>query len=721
MAARDLIFKGDTEQGLAELDLLAANTADDRIKAKILVLVGESESRLARYPEAIEVYSRAATLARGVSAHDELVKSMLGIVRSHLLLMQPLEARVVAVDLLDEVIVLNQDFEGLLLLTPEEIEGQQTPQVVPARPPRTPVVLTKIAGAFLDHGYVDDAKSFYHQAVVHSPNGASRARQALARIALASDEPETAERYARESLMMGRFQVKTISAWNLLIQARARRKLNPILDLEVYEAFRMHAVGLYASNALYQIAKALRVHGDPMWLEIAELAIGWPGIDPVLQTELEKIIHAEAKIRQIEPASQTAQRALELFSSPTVTGPEMISHAKDWVRFSLISGVVPEISPLLEASVQRHGLLHALSMRHAMALGAMIAERHDLARVWLEENLNQAVGGEFVDSWGRSAWALARMESGLGNKGQAAHWYMAVAAREETPARFKLQAMLRGLEHLSDGVALVLDEETETRIRLLLNAEADYRVVLDAARYLSLAPPSFQVLTNEAGNRGTALADEAYDLATAPSEKLGIIEYQARKLHWDLKRDMDVVKRWRLIEPAAIAGFKALGGSLWYEYLATVFRSMTRLSLNSEAEELAAMVIDQNQATPEGFVIVGSEYALWLVAQGQLVRAYGFFEWIAKEAPSHVRAAPSHYWIAVRSYSLGNVAQARDSALSVRRCYAGAPALLDDWKIEAKAIHLLKRTGDAEVPSGLPAAFIESQEPELDADLARMP
>jgi len=148
MAARDLIFKGDTEQGLAELDLLAANTADDRIKAKILVLVGESESRLARYPEAIEVYSRAATLARGVSAHDELVKSMLGIVRSHLLLMQPLEARVVAVDLLDEVIVLNQDFEGLLLLTPEEIEGQQTPQVVPARPPRTPVVLTKIAGAF---------------------------------------------------------------------------------------------------------------------------------------------------------------------------------------------------------------------------------------------------------------------------------------------------------------------------------------------------------------------------------------------------------------------------------------------------------------------------------------------------------------------------------------------------------------------------------------------
>ena len=66
-------------------------------------------------------------------------------------------------------------------------------------------------------------------------NGAARARQTLARIALGSDDPATTERYARESLQMGRFKAKTVASWRLLVAARGRQDKRP-LDADLVES-----------------------------------------------------------------------------------------------------------------------------------------------------------------------------------------------------------------------------------------------------------------------------------------------------------------------------------------------------------------------------------------------------------------------------------------------------------------------------------------------------
>jgi hypothetical protein len=134
---------------------------------------------------------------------------------------------------------------------------------------------------------------------------------------------------------------------------------------------------------------------------------------------------------------------------------------------------------------------------------------------------------------------------------------------------------------------------------------------------------------------------------------------------------------------------------VWYAYLALVFRALVARNRLPEATQLASSVIDGDQATPEGYVIVGGEYAVWLLKQGQAVQAFEHFSWIATEAPTHRSAAIAHYWIAIRNLNEGNGQAAKNSAMAVRRCFGGSPSLLSEWELDAKAICILGDLSEA--------------------------
>jgi tetratricopeptide (TPR) repeat protein len=691
-AAKELIQSGDQAAGLVALNQLAAQTRNPRRRAKILLIIGESESTLSRHSEASEAYAKAANLARQATDLDVLLVASIGQVRSLLHSLRTEEALTAANELLAELELAQQSLQQSLSLTPDQLAAQG-PIALPARPPRPTVGLTKLAHAFLESGHTEHASIFLQKAIQLSPNGASRARQVLARIALASDEPALAERYAREALLMGRFQTKTTAAWPLYLDARARQNLTPILESDVLAAFRTHAKGRTAAASTASIIRSLRAHADPTWKTLAESAISNKRIDPILRTEIEKILLADSKLFGSAPPRKTAALALRLYRSADCSAKELISHAKAYVIHSFLADETPNVVQLTRIAALRFPSDPALvfAIRHTAALGAMMAVRHDFARNLLNSLITDAASKGNLEAWGKATWALARMEALLENHATAAFWYLDLAASPQTPPRFRIQAMLSGLRHLgkSDDFSTNIGE-LSTNIRSILNSTDDFRILLDAARQLVLAGSNFTLLKNEAADRGTILADKAITTAT-PREQLSHIEYLARKLYWDLGRSRSLLDRWDLLNEKQKADYHATGASTWYEYLSLVFRSLIEAGRTADATALVSSILDHNTATPGGYVILGSTYAQHLIQIGDKAKAFEYFIWIAKEVPTHRSAAAAHYWLALRFFKSRDEVKAIESARAVIRCFAGSPSLLEEWQIEAKAICLIAR------------------------------
>ncbi len=683
--ARQLIASNNPAAGLAALNTLAAATRNPARRAKILLTIAESETRLSRHTEALAAFQKASQLAAQAADTDLTLLAGTGIVRSLLRSLRTEEAKTAAAALLADLAAAETAFAQIQNLTPEQLaaKGQIT---VPARPPRSTVGLTKIANAFIQSGLTEEAREFLLKAIQASPNGASRARQGLAKLALASDQPELAERYAREALLMGRFQAKTTAAWQLYLDARARQNKTPILEPDVLAAFRQHAKGRIAAASGLSIIRVLRAHGDPTWKDLAiELTIR--KADPIISTEIEKLIHADAKLFATEEPRKIAARALRLIRSSDVTVQETIAHAKEYVRFSFLAGTDPNLDTVVRIASRKFPVTAILAIRHAACLGAMMAARHDIARPWLLALINEAAQIGQAAAWGRANWALARMESLLENNAEAAFYYMEVAAHPTTPPRFKIQAMLRGLKFLGkSGDASTDIGQLSDNIRAILRETDDFRILLDAARQLALAGSNFTALKNEAADHGTRLADKAIAAATTPQEQLAHLEYLTRKLYWDLSRTRELLQKWDNLTERQKADFHSTGSSVWYEYLSVIFLSLTESERAIEATALASGIIDANRATPEGYVILGSTYAEWLLQNGEKDKAFEFFEWIAKETPSHRRAAIAHYWLGLKCIINDNNIDGQMHRDLIFKALGGMPSL----KIERELIYKIE-------------------------------
>jgi tetratricopeptide (TPR) repeat protein len=719
--ARQLIASNNPAAGLAALNTLAAATRNPARRAKILLTIAESETRLSRHTEALAAFQKASQLAAQAADTDLTLLAGTGIVRSLLRSLRTEEAKTAAAALLADLAAAETAFAQIQNLTPEQLaaKGQIT---VPARPPRSTVGLTKIANAFIQSGLTEEAREFLLKAIQASPNGASRARQSLAKIALASDEPELAERYAREALLMGRFQAKTTAAWPLYLDARARQNKAPILEPDVLAAYRQHAKGRLAAASGLSIVRVLRAHGDPAWKDLATGLVSRKA-DPVITTEIEKLLHADAKLFATEEPRKIAARALRLLRTADVSAQETIAHAKEYVRFSLLAGTEPNLDTVVRTAARKFPAPALLAIRHAACLGAMMATKHDIARPWLLALINEAARLGQAAAWGRANWALARMESLLENNAEAAFYYMEVAAHPTTPPRFKIQAMLRGLKFLGKSGDNSTDiAQLSENIRDILRETHDFRILLDAARQLALAGSNFTGLTGEAAQMGIKQARQDAKIAATPQEKLGIHEYLSRKLHCDLVgQNEEVVTIWNSHSDLEKSEFAATGGATWYEYVRTVFLSQIALGMTAQAEKLASDIIDTNRATPEGYVIIGSTYAEWLIQNGEEDKAFEFFNWISKESPTHRKAAAAHYWLSVRNYLNKNLNGAAERSKSVSLCFGNHPELLEEWKLSAKSLIILSkvdRTLAPEVATGLFSTnFLAEQEEQFLKDL----
>ena len=200
--ARNLLRSGDKEAGYAQLNQLAASTKNPQRRGKISLCIGEDQFLANQYQQAARTFEIAMTYARQAQDLQNVLKAGIGAIRCALRSLQTAEALQMTEKLIEEIKMANQSLDQLAQLTPDQLRKQGV-VAVPARPPRLSVALTKLGQAFMEAGETATAMMLLNKVTTQAPNGGARARQSLARLALAADNPELAERHARESLQMG--------------------------------------------------------------------------------------------------------------------------------------------------------------------------------------------------------------------------------------------------------------------------------------------------------------------------------------------------------------------------------------------------------------------------------------------------------------------------------------------------------------------------------------
>jgi tetratricopeptide (TPR) repeat protein len=685
--ASNLIGKQEFEKALSVLNRLAAqNPSDPQRLSQIASLAADSQYGLARYQEAIDLYKMASSHLANEKRIQYWIRPALGEVRALLKSIEVDAAYARAKEIWQRTTETHQELEEELATTTEELEEQGSMQIE-ARPVRPSVVLTRLGTVFMDEGYVDTAREFFQQAVLLSPRGATRARQGMAKVCQANSENAEAEKYAREALLMGKFQAKTVCCWEQHISARAKQGKD-LLDQELFTSLQLNQSGAVLARSILVIVKLLRSYGDARWKQIA---IEWitrdEVIDEIIEIELAKILLSDEKLIGHDPRL-IALAAHRIFRSDKVSPKEMVATAKDVTHMLLLDADEPNVRGLAEKAKRRFGEDLKGEVLHAIALGAMMAKRHDLARELLLDRLSVLPRGS--KQWAMDISALARMEEVLENYTEAANHYLDFADTEGIQSDFRVQALLKWLKYIDAGGNAIDMEEVSAKLNRIIKGDLDLVVLLNIGRHLSYTP-SLKELCDQVIAAAASKAHELFSAATTPEDAIYVLVRHTRKQYSDFRTYEAVTSFWESL-PAEKREWLWSEKAEYWEYYALLFETYIELGDEHKAFGLASSIISSPSTPPNGRIWLGTAYANWQMRKGNKEEAFRHYDWLVKELPTHPNAAWGYYWKAVRAFSANNSREVELNAIALRTCFAGKPAYSWQWELDARAALLLADT-----------------------------
>ena len=682
--ASNLIGKQEFEKALSVLNRLAAqNPSDPQRLSQIASLAADSQYGLARYQEAIELYKLASSHLANEKRIQYWIRPALGEVRALLKSIEVDAAYARAQEIWQRTSETQKELEEELATTTEELEEQGSMQIE-ARPVRPSVVLTRLGTVFMDEGYVDTAREFFQQAVLLSPRGATRARQGMAKVCQANSENAEAEKYAREALLMGKFQAKTVCCWEQHISARAKQGKD-LLDQELFTSLQLNQSGAVLARSILVIVKLLRSYGDPRWKQIA---IEWitrdEVIDEIIEIELAKILLSDEKLIGHDPRL-IALAAHRIFRSDKVSPKEMVATAKDVTHMLLLDSDEPNVRGLAEKAKRRFGAELKGEVLHAIALGAMMAKRHDLARELLLDRLNVLPRGS--KQWAMDISALARMEEVLENYTEAANHYLDFADTEGIQSDFRVQALLKWLKYIDTGSNSVDIEEVSAKLIPIIEGDLDLVVLLNIGRHLS-DTPSLKKLCDQVIAAAATKAQQLFTAATSPEDAIYVLVRHTRKQNSDFRTYEAVTSFWESL-PAEKREWLWSEKSEYWEYYSLLFEAYIKQGKEGIAISLAKSVIESPSTPANGLIWLGTVYSNWQMEKGNYNEAFRHYDWLIKELPTHTMAAWPYYWKAVKALASNDLVNAKCNAAALRRCFAGKPALSWQWELDSRALFII--------------------------------
>jgi len=690
--ARDFIQRHRRKDALEILDAhLNANSSSGGASgrsgaecdaARVAALLGDYEKKRGHFAEAAEYYALAAAQLPADEPRAGF-RASLGHVRA--LIAQPAvdAAFVAAREALERAKGAAGRFDDSTDQALVDLRENGRIEIGP-RPLRPSVAATRLGEAFHQAGEWEMAEFFFKEALQVNPQGGSRARQALAKIALAANRPVEAETRAQEALLLGKFRAKTLAAWPLLISGRARQG-KAVFTREDKAGLRS-AIPSVRARAVLVICKAMRPHGDA-WMD---LAADWSKSEgnafPAIRFELEKMLRAEARLAGVVTRDQAAL-ALQQARTRNAAPSEVIAAGKAYVRTLLATGAKKVQWELVSNHLaKRHGKGVVNRSIHGMALAAMEAKRYDLARGMLKQ-IRASVPPTRVQ-WMRSTWALARMESVLADHNAVYTTYGEIAKNPAVPSRFRAQALLRALRAAEAGKLAVEPADT-TWLETLVREETDHRVLLDLGRQLNIAGDSFVKLRDQAADRAAEIAEKKLSTVQHPAAALAVLLELNRRQYYDLGRARQVVAQFETYAQPRLDWFWSTSSAFW-EWYGIIIRASGAVKGWQTGMQLADRYLQDPGTPAEGRGMLAVKTGIMLMADKQPRVALPYFAQAIEAAPESMVVGGAYYWTAINLLAQGRMAEAKAQAELVRRCYKLRPALAEEWRFDAQASLILK-------------------------------
>lgn len=697
------------DRALSDSSLSAAE------QGRVLALVGDGEFKRGRFAEAGSIQLQAASKSIGDS--NLWLRPYVGHVLALLKVPQVEEALVMARHAVEMAEAKMAAFDEQVCQASQSV-AEDGFAVVPSVPPRVSVVATRMGFLFLQEGEPEAAEEFFIRAIATTPDGACRALQGLAKVALARGDCSGAMKMATRAILWGRYRAKTLSAWPILVAARRQMggwrisdRLMEDLDL---------ARPAVRSRAILSIVRELRKNDMRQWREVAERWSSREGRQfPIIETEIRKMILSSAKA---EPGSAADKRekAARLLEMPGLSPREWLTGAKELVRASLWEGRPVELDQLIAGAASAYGQDFAPRARHSLALSCMMAKRHDLARPMLQANVRQVASND--PQWGKSVWALARMESFLGDHAVAAALYRQYADETFIAVRFRLQARLLWCKELiaagQPGPVL----EARSLMTATLGGVQDPDVLMNFARQLQFGPDELREWGHQLFAQGKTLALQRFNDETEPAAAVSVLFKLTRRQVRDFGRYDEAVAFWEGLPQDKRDWLWSAKGDFW-GYLGQVFDAYARKGKLKDAEAFAKDFLDDPASPPEGLPLLGVPLARRFMLAGRATEGLALFERMARLAPTHPRCAEAWYWLALAAFKQGETGEAAKYAARIRVAQGSQVGMLDEWNLDARAFLLLANLDPAAVdPQAVNYApdFLQGQLLAINADMGRI-
>lgn len=676
----EFIQKRDFPAALAKADQAIASSGGPD-KARVLALVGDSEYKRGRFAEAAQIHLQAAT---GSVNHVSLwLRPYIGQVRALLKVPQVNDALVMARHAVALAEAKMAEFNGQVRQAGDSVRANGSVEVPPV-PLRVSVVATRMGYLFLQEGEPEAAEEFFQKAIESAKGGANRARQGLAQIALARGELGKAFNTSLDAIRMGRSKAKTISAWSTMIAARRQIGGWKISD-ELIKGLDKAPAGLRARTTLH-IIRELRKNDMRQWRDVAARWIAKEGhAFPKYEKEVRKLMLSSAKLvpNDIDGKLEAAEQLLAM----RVLGPkDWLMGAKEFVRTSLWGGKPVDVASLLVKAESKYGDHFVPRAAHSLALSCMMAKRHDLARPLLQANIQKCNPGS--RTWGKSVWALARMENFLGNHAQAAQGYRQYFESPRLPERFRLQAQLQWVKSLIDSGQSDALMEAKTLMTATLSGVRDPEVLMNFARQLQTGPDELKEWGRELFAQGEALALEQFNAATHPAVAMAILFKLTRRQVVDFGHGKEAVALWESFN-AEKQEWLWSGSMYFWEYIGLIFDAYVRSGNSSRAEEFAKELLDDPAVPTDSLPFIGMPFASWLIRHRRLVEGLDLCARLVKVAPGHSQCALAWYWLALEANKRGDINKAKKYAEQIRATQRVNAGLHKEWCLDAKARLLL--------------------------------
>lgn len=669
------------EAGLKQLNDELTRRRDVPTQARLLALAGDSEFKRGAFERAATIYLRAAQM---VVNHPVLwSRGLLGCVRALLKVPQIEKAVVMAEHVLELAKQKNAEFRNLVLRADQELLARGYVRI-PLAPPRVSVIATRLGKMFLNEGEMALAERFFQSALQENPDGACCARIALARMALIRGEAEKAVEESEAALRLGKFQAKTLAAWSVLIAARRQAGGWQIKD-SLLRGLDQGVAPKVRDRATLLIVQELKRRDMRQWQQVAEKWLNDPrATDRVVEVELRKLLLAGGKAEKRDP-SERQQQAESLLRVPGLDRMEWLAGVKAWVAAVLEQGKQPDMGRWLDRTEQRYGVEWRMRAAHGLALVCMNARRHDLARTLLNSVISRS--SQDTDIWGKAVWALARMESVLGNYSASADMYRLYAEKSRGPDRFRLQARLLWACALASSGKRDALLAVKPEIENILSRVSNPCVLMDFARQMLAADASLEDWAYHLFEQGCQMALASFRAAEHPSVAMDILFKLTRRQVCDFRRFEEAILFWESLSEQTKTWLWSEKESFW-EYLGWIFEAYTEADRREEAEAFAAQWLEDRATSAFGHVHIGVRWGRWLLKQAKVKQALDLFERAVTEAPFHPFCGLAWYWKALKFHKEGNISERDRCLANLRTAQGDNPGLWYAWSLDAKALLL---------------------------------